>query len=224
METILSVLLISLVQPASWQVFSDPHRSTVPQPLCPFLSMGFFLRLGALHRKKLPRTDAAAGRFFPPRGSSYPNRRLVFLMALPFAVLLSVTLMTIPLFALPRPQNAQSYLTPMTFVVIIPAVAAMLPGVELTPNTFSHPHPKGIFSAKNSCRHLPLLEFHAIIFNIPSLRLDGGPAPPFSHRPAKVPSANPSSSAPDFPRPVSPSCHYRGGDSPPCSSHCVGGH
>jgi sodium transport system permease protein len=55
----------------------------------------------------------------------------VFLMALPVAVLFSAALMTIALFAKTY-KEAQSYLTPMTFVVIIPAVAAMLPGVELT--------------------------------------------------------------------------------------------
>jgi sodium transport system permease protein len=53
-------------------------------------------------------------------------------MALPIAVLFSAVLMTIALFAKTY-KEAQSYLTPMTFVVIIPAIAAMLPGVELTP-------------------------------------------------------------------------------------------
>src|SRR5947207_6258614 len=52
----------------------------------------------------------------------------VFLMALPVAVLFSATLMTIALFAKTY-KEAQSYLTPMTFVVIFPAIAAMLPGV-----------------------------------------------------------------------------------------------
>jgi sodium transport system permease protein len=56
----------------------------------------------------------------------------IFLMALPIAVLFSATLMTIALFAKTY-KEAQSYLTPMTFVVVIPAVAAMLPGAELTP-------------------------------------------------------------------------------------------
>jgi len=55
----------------------------------------------------------------------------VFLMALPIAVLFSAVLMTIALFAKTY-KEAQSYLTPMTFVVIVPAIAAMLPGVELT--------------------------------------------------------------------------------------------
>lgn len=56
----------------------------------------------------------------------------VFLMALPLAVLFSAVLMTIALFAKTY-KEAQSYLTPMTFVVVIPAVASVMPGVELTP-------------------------------------------------------------------------------------------
>ena len=56
----------------------------------------------------------------------------VFLMALPLAVLFAAVLMTIALFAKTY-KEAQSYLTPMTFVVVIPAVASVMPGVELTP-------------------------------------------------------------------------------------------
>lgn len=56
----------------------------------------------------------------------------VFLMALPLAVLFAAVLMTIALFAKTY-KEAQSYLTPMTFIVVIPAVASLLPGVELTP-------------------------------------------------------------------------------------------
>src|SRR5256714_2702907 len=56
----------------------------------------------------------------------------VFLMALPLSVLFSALLMTIALFAKTY-KEAQSYLTPLTFVVVIPAVASVLPGVELTP-------------------------------------------------------------------------------------------
>jgi sodium transport system permease protein len=55
----------------------------------------------------------------------------VFVMALPVAVLFSAVLMTISLFAKTF-KEAQSYLTPMTFVVIIPAIAAVLPGIELS--------------------------------------------------------------------------------------------
>lgn len=56
----------------------------------------------------------------------------IFMMALPLAVLFSAVLMTIALFAKSY-KEAQSYLTPMTFLVVIPAVASLLPGVELTP-------------------------------------------------------------------------------------------
>ncbi len=47
------------------------------------------------------------------------------------AVLFSAALFTIALFAKTY-KEAQSYLTPMTFLIIIPAIAAMLPGVDLT--------------------------------------------------------------------------------------------
>jgi sodium transport system permease protein len=56
----------------------------------------------------------------------------VFLMAVPLAFLFSAVLMTIALFAKSY-KEAQSYLTPMTFAIVIPAVASMMPGVELTP-------------------------------------------------------------------------------------------
>ncbi len=56
----------------------------------------------------------------------------VFAMALPLAVLFAAVLITIALFAKSY-KEAQSYLTPMTFVVVIPAVASVLPGIELTP-------------------------------------------------------------------------------------------
>src|SRR6266436_6386006 len=56
----------------------------------------------------------------------------VFVMALPLAFLFSAVLMTIALFAKSY-KEAQSYLTPMTFVIVIPAVASIMPGVELTP-------------------------------------------------------------------------------------------
>jgi sodium transport system permease protein len=55
----------------------------------------------------------------------------VFLMALPLAVLFSAALITISLFAKSY-KEAQSYITPLMFLVIIPAVASMLPGVELS--------------------------------------------------------------------------------------------
>jgi sodium transport system permease protein len=56
----------------------------------------------------------------------------VFLMALPLSFLFSALLMTIALFARSY-KEAQSYLTPITFVAVIPAVASVMPGIELTP-------------------------------------------------------------------------------------------
>lgn len=56
----------------------------------------------------------------------------IFLMALPLAVLFSALLLTIALFAKSH-KEAQSYLTPMTFAVVIPAVASLMPGIDLTP-------------------------------------------------------------------------------------------
>jgi sodium transport system permease protein len=56
----------------------------------------------------------------------------VFCMALPLAFLFSAVLMTIACFAKTY-KEAQSYLTPLTFLVVIPAVASVMPGVELTP-------------------------------------------------------------------------------------------
>src|SRR5437762_11600654 len=84
-------------------------------------------------------------------------------MALPVAVLFSATLMTIALFAKTY-KEAQSYLTPMTFVVIVPAIAAMLPGVELTPKLALIP----ILNMSLLCRELVAGAYHwsfiAIIF------------------------------------------------------------
>jgi sodium transport system permease protein len=55
----------------------------------------------------------------------------IFLMALPLAVLFASVMMTIALFAKSY-KEAQSYLIPMTFAVVIPAVASVLPGMDLT--------------------------------------------------------------------------------------------
>jgi sodium transport system permease protein len=54
----------------------------------------------------------------------------VLMLVLPLAVFFSSALLAISLFAKSY-REAQSYLTPLTFVVIIPAVVAMLPGTEL---------------------------------------------------------------------------------------------
>jgi sodium transport system permease protein len=54
----------------------------------------------------------------------------VFLMIVPLAVLFSATLLTIALFAKSY-KEAQSYLSPLAVLVILPAVISVLPGVEL---------------------------------------------------------------------------------------------
>jgi len=87
----------------------------------------------------------------------------LFLMALPVAVLFSAALMTIALFARTY-KEAQSYLTPMTMVVVIPAIASMLPGVELTPRLALIP----ILNVSLLCKELVTGTYHwnyiAIIF------------------------------------------------------------
>jgi len=88
----------------------------------------------------------------------------LFLMALPVAVLFSAALMTIALFAKTY-KEAQSYLTPMTIVVVIPAIASMLPGVELTPKLALIP----ILNVSLLCKELVTGTYHwnyiAIIFS-----------------------------------------------------------
>jgi sodium transport system permease protein len=87
----------------------------------------------------------------------------VFLMVLPLAVLFSAALMTISLFAKSY-KEAQSYVTPLMMVVILPAVAAMLPGVELTSKLALVP----ILNMSLLCKELVTGTYHwnyiAIIF------------------------------------------------------------
>jgi sodium transport system permease protein len=86
----------------------------------------------------------------------------VFVMALPLAVLFAAALMTIALFAKTY-KEAQSYLTPMTFVVVIPAVASVMPGVELTPKLALIP----ILNTSLVCKEIIAGTYHwGSIFNI----------------------------------------------------------
>lgn len=80
---------------------------------------------------------------------------LIFLMALPLAVLFAAALMTIALFAKSY-KEAQSYLTPMTFLVVIPAVASLLPGVDLTPKLALIP----ILSTSLVCKEIIAGTYH----------------------------------------------------------------
>jgi sodium transport system permease protein len=79
----------------------------------------------------------------------------VFLMALPLAVLFASVLLTIALFAKSY-KEAQSYLTPMTFVVVIPAVASLLPGFDLNPKLALIP----ILSTSLVCKEIVAGTFH----------------------------------------------------------------
>lgn len=87
----------------------------------------------------------------------------IFAMALPLAVFFAAALMTIALFAKTY-KEAQSYLTPMTFLVVIPAVASLLPGVELTPKLALVP----ILSTSLVCKEIIAGTYHwnsiALIF------------------------------------------------------------
>jgi sodium transport system permease protein len=58
----------------------------------------------------------------------------VLLMGLPLSMLFSAVLIAISLFAKSY-REAQTYLTPLTFLIVIPAVVSLLPGTELTART-----------------------------------------------------------------------------------------
>ncbi|ATC63487.1 hypothetical protein CMV30_05685 [Nibricoccus aquaticus] len=62
---------------------------------------------------------------------SIPGVLSVLLLVLPLAVLFAALLMTISLFAKSY-KEAQTYVSPLLIIVILPAVGAVLPGVELT--------------------------------------------------------------------------------------------
>ena len=87
----------------------------------------------------------------------------IFIMALPLAVLFSACLMTIAIFAKSY-KEAQTYISPLMIVVIVPAVSALLPGAELNAKTALIP----ILNASLLCKELVAGTYHwnyiAIIF------------------------------------------------------------
>jgi sodium transport system permease protein len=87
----------------------------------------------------------------------------VFLVAVPLAVMFSAALITIALFAKSY-KEAQSYISPLMIVVIVPAIAAMLPGIELTPKLSLIP----ILNVSLLCKDLMTGTYHwnsiALIF------------------------------------------------------------
>jgi len=86
----------------------------------------------------------------------------IFIMVLPVAVLFSAGVMTVALFAKSY-KEAQSYISPLMFVVIVPAVAAMLP-IDLDAKLALVP----ILNASLLCKELVTGTYHwnyiAIIF------------------------------------------------------------
>jgi len=87
----------------------------------------------------------------------------VFIMAIPLAVLFASVLLTVSSFAKSY-KEAQSYITPMIFLVVLPAIAAMLPGVELNPKLALVP----VLNVSLLCKDLVIGTYHwnyiAIIF------------------------------------------------------------
>lgn len=79
----------------------------------------------------------------------------VIIMAIPLSVLFSAVLITIALFAKSY-KEAQSYISPLMFLVVIPAVAAMLPGVDLTPKLAIVP----LLNVSLLCKELVTGEYH----------------------------------------------------------------
>jgi sodium transport system permease protein len=99
-----------------------------------------------------------------PMMTIHPHAALaVFVVSLPVAVLFSAVLITISIFAKSY-KEAQSYLTPMTFIVLVPAIAAVLPGIELTPKLAVIP----ILNVSLLCKELVAGTYHwnyiALIF------------------------------------------------------------
>jgi sodium transport system permease protein len=86
----------------------------------------------------------------------------IFVMVLPVAVLFAASLMTVSLFAKSY-KEAQSYISPLMFIVIIPAVAAMLP-IDLDAKLALIP----ILNASLLCKEIVTGTYHwnfiAIIF------------------------------------------------------------
>jgi len=79
----------------------------------------------------------------------------VMIMAVPLAVLFSAGLITIALFAKSH-KEAQSYIAPLMFLVVVPAISAMLPGVELTPKLSIVP----LLNVSLLCKELVTGEYH----------------------------------------------------------------
>jgi hypothetical protein len=65
----------------------------------------------------------------------------VFVMVLPVAVLFSAVLLAVALFA-KTTKEAQTYVSPMAIVIVLPAMVGMLPGMELDAKLALVPDPQ----------------------------------------------------------------------------------
>lgn len=91
-------------------------------------SMWFSSRMAAqIFAEQLTKSSPAAQLHLALRAN---DLLVVFLLILPVAVLFSGALLAIALFAKSY-KEAQSYISPLMIVVILPAVASVIPGVEL---------------------------------------------------------------------------------------------
>src|SRR5438105_3035732 len=148
METILSSPLsrVDLVLGKFFLVLS----ASLSTAILSIISMGTSFYLVG-HSPAMAQKDAAVFQLHV----GLPTVLSVFLMALPLAVLFAAALLTIALFAKSY-KEAQSYLTPMTFIVVIPAVASLLPGFDLTPKLALIP----ILSTSLVCKEIVAGTFH----------------------------------------------------------------
>ena len=90
------------------------------------VSMGVsFALVNALHTKPIQASESDTALHI-----GFGAALSVFIMAVPLAVLFASVLLTIASFAKSY-KEAQSYITPLIFIIVLPAIAAMLPGVEL---------------------------------------------------------------------------------------------
>ncbi len=123
------------------------------------ISMGIsFALVNVLHGKTIQ-----AGNEGPVMHIGVGAALSVFIMAVPLAVLFSSILLMIASFAKSY-KEAQTYIVPMVFIIIIPAIAAMLPGVDLNAKLALVP----ILNVSLLCKELVIGTYHwnfiAIIF------------------------------------------------------------
>lgn len=148
METILSspISRLDLVLGKFFLVLSASLTTAILAIISMGTSFYFVGKFGAMSAKDAATLQLHIG---------LPTVFAVFLMALPLAVLFAAVLLTIALFAKSY-KEAQSYLTPMTFIVVIPAVASLLPGIDLTAKFTLIP----ILSTSLVCKEIVAGTFH----------------------------------------------------------------